>query len=529
MRIIPHYILEIAAAVVLAAARAHAQEIDTLAGSSGPGFNAGFADGDLVLAFFSNSDASQSSGTNSYGDLLFNLGPASNFTGLAAGTYSVAAFNGSTASGQPSVGSGNTELSTSMTIPSSSTYWTVMGSNQTTDQLWLAGVTAQSPESASVQNTIAERIDAIGYAGSNIPNADGSAFDAAQTTGTYLNTGVWQNTSAVAVNSVTSTSTQLALYSLLPGTLGRGSSTELGTFALSDDNGVETLTYTAIASGNGPPPSGSNTRLVNISSRAYVGTGADVAIAGFVISGPPGSTEQVLVRGVGPALSQFGVGGALTKPVLTLLDSAGNQLAANTGWTTAANAAEIGSAIKDTGAFAFPSGSADSAILVDLPPGAYTAEIAGANGTTGVALAEVYNVSSDSAELINISTRALVGTGSNVEIGGFVVSGPQPKTVLIRAIGPALGQFGVAGPLAEPSLSVVDSSGNAVGENIGWSSNADAAMIASETEATGAFALPSGSADCALLLTLSPGAYTAIVSGVNGATGVALVEVYQTQ
>jgi len=121
-----------------------------------------------------------------------------------------------------------------------------------------------------------------------------------------------------------------------------------------------------------------------------------------------------------------------------------------------------------------------------------------------------------------------VGTGSNVEIGGFVVSGPQPKTVLIRAVGPALGQFGVAGPLAQPSLTVKDSSGNTVAQNTGWSNNADPASIATASAATGAFALPSGSADSVLLLTLAPGSYTAIVSGVNGATGVALVEIYQT-
>src|SRR5208283_1881871 len=108
-----------------------------------------------------------------------------------------------------------------------------------------------------------------------------------------------------------------------------------------------------------------------------------------------------------------------------------------------------------------------------------------------------------------------------------VVRGSQPATVLVRAVGPALGQFGVTGILAQPSLDVVNSAGASVASNTGWSSNANAAAIASETSAVGAFSFPSGSADCALLLTLSPGAYTAVVSGVNGATGVALVEVYQ--
>jgi hypothetical protein len=180
-----------------------------------------------------------------------------------------------------------------------------------------------------------------------------------------------------------------------------------------------------------------------------------------------------------------------------------------------------------TGAFAFPLDSADSALLVSLPPGAYTAQIVGLDGSTGIALAEVYEVVAADPELVNISTRAFVSTGSNVEIGGFVVTGSQPAKVLIRAVGPTLAQFGVNGVLAQPSLSIVDSSGAAVASNIGWSTNASPSTIALEMAAVGAFALPPESADCVLLLTLSPGAYTAVVSGVDGTSGVALVEVYQ--
>jgi hypothetical protein len=268
-------------------------------------------------------------------------------------------------------------------------------------------------------------------------------------------------------------------------------------------------------------------RLANISSRAFVGVGADVEIAGFVIAGPLGTTKQVLVRGIGPALAQFGVIGPLAQPVLTLFDSNGNQVASNTGWNTAPNAAQVAAAFTATGAFALPLDSADSAILTGLPPGAYTAEISGLNSKTGVALAEVYEVSKGDPELINISTRAFVGAGSGVEIGGFIVTGTQPAKVLIRAVGPTLSQFGVTGTLANPVLSVVDSSGNTVASNTGWSTDSNAATIASEIAAVGAFSLPQGSADCALLLTLQPGAYTAVVSGANGASGVALVEIYQ--
>ena len=144
-------------------------------------------------------------------------------------------------------------------------------------------------------------------------------------------------------------------------------------------------------------------RLANISSRALVGTNSNLEIAGFVVSGPPGSTEPVLVRGVGPTLAQFGVAGFLAQPILTLYDSKGNQIATNTKWNTASNASAIATAISSTGAFSFPLDSADSALLVNLAPGAYTAEISGANSSTGVALAEVYEESAGDRELINIS------------------------------------------------------------------------------------------------------------------------------
>ncbi len=250
-------------------------------------------------------------------------------------------------------------------------------------------------------------------------------------------------------------------------------------------------------------------------------------IAGFVVGGPAGSTEQVLVRGVGPTLAGFGLTGLLGQPVLTLYNSSGNVVATNTGWSTNPNAAQIAAAFGTTGAFVLPSGSADSALLTSLPPGAYTAEVSGLNGTTGIALAEVYEVTAGSPELINISTRALVASGSSVEIAGIVISGTQSAKLLIRAVGPALTQFGVTGVLAQPVLNVVNSSGVTVASNTGWSTNSNAAAIASETAAVGAFALPTGSADCAVLVTLPPGAYTAVVSGVGGSAGVALVEAYQ--
>jgi sugar lactone lactonase YvrE len=276
-----------------------------------------------------------------------------------------------------------------------------------------------------------------------------------------------------------------------------------------------------------PPQAGSH--FANISTRAMVGTGAQVEIVGFVISGPAGSTEQVLIRGDGPSIDSFGVTGVLEDPVLTLFDAGGNQLATNTGWSSGSNASQIAAAGASVGAFALVAGELDSALLLNLAPGAYTAQVSGLGGTSGIALAEVYQVGTSSANLINISTRAFVGTNAAVEIAGLVVQGAQPVTVLVRAVGPTLAQFSVGGVLAQPTLSVIDASGTTVATNTGWSTNSNAAAIASEAAAVGAFALPSGSADCALLLTLQPGNYTAIVSGVGGTSGIALVEAYKAQ
>ncbi|HEY5228722.1 MAG TPA: hypothetical protein VIJ19_09280, partial [Opitutaceae bacterium] len=269
-------------------------------------------------------------------------------------------------------------------------------------------------------------------------------------------------------------------------------------------------------------------RLVNVSSRALVGTGQNILIPGFVINGPAGSTKQVLIRASGPALSQFSVSGALANPSLTLLDSTMKVIASNTGWSTNSNASQIANVAASVGAFAFPQGSPDCALLVSLSPGAYTFQISGVNSGTGVALAELYEVNTaDSYLMANISARILAGTAANTLIAGFVIQGTQPAKLLIRGDGPTLAQFGVTGSLAQPVLTVFDSNQKIVATNTVWGTNSNAAQIASSATAVGAFALPEKSADSALLLTLPPGAYTAQVTGANNSSGVALVEVYQ--
>jgi hypothetical protein len=267
-------------------------------------------------------------------------------------------------------------------------------------------------------------------------------------------------------------------------------------------------------------------RLGNISTRAHVGTGQNISIAGFVIAGDPGAQKQVLIRAVGPSLAQFGLSGLLADPVLSVYNGDGALIASNAGWK---NSAAVTAAASATGAFALQPGSADAALVLTLPAGTYTAQVSGAGDTTGIALVEVYEVTPDSSHFVNISTRAEVGTGANILIGGLVATGSQPSQVLIRAAGPGLVPFGVSGVLAQPVLSIYDTKGRLVAINTGWSNgeSSDAVALANAAAAVGAFAFQPGSSDCALLLSLAPGAYTAQVTGANGETGVALIEAYQ--
>ena len=264
-------------------------------------------------------------------------------------------------------------------------------------------------------------------------------------------------------------------------------------------------------------------RIINLSTRSTVGTGGNILIAGFVINGT--GSKQILLRGIGPTLAQFGITQALTKSHLALVSPQGSTLASNSSW---GGGADLVQAFVDVGAFPLAANSADAALLQSLGGGAYTAQLSGLSSTTGVGLAEIYDADTGTptARLINISARAAVGTGSNVLIAGFVISGDTPETVLIRGIGPTLSQFGVTGSLAAPELVLYDSGNNTLQTNSGWGGGAGLVQAFARV---GAFSLPTASADAAILVTLPPGAYTAEVTGVSGATGVGLAEVYEVQ
>jgi hypothetical protein len=268
-------------------------------------------------------------------------------------------------------------------------------------------------------------------------------------------------------------------------------------------------------------------RLSNLSCRGPVGSGASQLIAGFVTRGPP---KTLLIRAAGPALAPFGVTGFLTDPMLTVQDTGTGAVAAsNDNWGDGGDAPALASLATALGAFPFPAGSLDAGLVATLPAGPYTAAVSGAPGSTGsTTLVEIYGADPAPAagRLVDVSTRGAVGTGANVMIAGFVIAGSEPKRVLVRAVGPGLDPFGVAGTLADPLLAVFDQSGAQIAANDDWSLARSPAATAATALRLGAFALADGSLDSAIVLTLAPGSYTVQVSGVGSGTGNALVEVY---
>jgi hypothetical protein len=275
-------------------------------------------------------------------------------------------------------------------------------------------------------------------------------------------------------------------------------------------------------------------RLANLSTRAQTGTGDAVLTAGFVIN-PGGGNKQVLVRAIGPTLTTaFGLSGALADPMLTLFGPNSSTLiaASNNDWSAGGATAATAATFSSVGAFALAAGSRDAAILATLTPGSYTAEVRGANNTSGLALVEVYEVGTAGPKLVNISTRAQVGTGNSVMIPGIVISpGSGMRRLLVRAAGPAFGAFGVSGTLADPSITVTTQTGTALATNNDWGTPvgtgaATAAQLREAFTANGAFAFANNSRDAALLIELAAGNYGIQVTGANNTSGLALVEVY---
>ena len=271
------------------------------------------------------------------------------------------------------------------------------------------------------------------------------------------------------------------------------------------------------------------TSLGNISTRSLVQTGEHVMIGGFIVQGS--GPKRVIIRAIGPELTQYGITDALANPRLELHNRTGALIATNDNWQTTILGGIITSnqvgAIQNSGRA--PTAASESAIIADLQPGNYTAIVRGVNNTNGVALVEVSDLSPGaSSSLRNISTRSFIETGQNVMIGGFVVHGTGAKRVIIRAIGPELTQYGITDALANPRLELHNGTGALIATNDNWQTTILGGITTSNqvSDIQNSGRAPTAASESAIIADLQPGNYTAIVRGVNNTTGVALVEVY---
>lgn len=284
-------------------------------------------------------------------------------------------------------------------------------------------------------------------------------------------------------------------------------------FAVSAYNtaGVEG-SYSApiIVFANAVPEGGQRATLDNISSRAFVRTGDNVMIGGFIVQGD--TPKTVVLRAIGPSLGAAGVTGAMSDPVLDVRDASGTLLVSNDSW-----AGVDAAALTDLGLA--PTDRREPAVILTLPAGAYSAIVHGNGSGRGVALFELYNLDRTQGSVANISTRGKVETGDQIMIGGFIIGGRKPTKVIVRAIGPSLLSQGVPDALLDPTLDLYDSEGTLVAANDNWRSTQQNAIIATSLS-------PTDNREAAIVQTLAPGAYSAVVRGQNNTTGVALFEVY---
>jgi hypothetical protein len=286
-----------------------------------------------------------------------------------------------------------------------------------------------------------------------------------------------------------------------------------------------------------PPP----TRALNISTRLRVDTGNNVLIGGFIVagnppatsssagsepparrdaSGPSGASKRVVVRGLGPSLAEFGITDVLADPTLELRDSTGALLGQNDNWQDDPSQAAQLSAL-DLGL----QNPNESGIVASLPPASYTAILAGKNGGTGVGLVEVYDTDQAfDSQLANISTRGFVLLGNNVMIGGFILGGINNTHVVVRGLGPSLGQFGLSPVLNNPTLVLHDGNGAVIVSNDNWQ---DDPVSAAQLVALGL--APQEPTESGIYASLPSGPFTAVLAGKNSGTGIGLVEIYNVQ
>jgi len=336
-------------------------------------------------------------------------------------------------------------------------------------------------------------------------------------------TGSWTDTfGSLASRRAYHTATRLPNGKILIATGTEDGFTYLASCELYDPSAMPTPTPTATATATPTPtstPTPTPATSLNVSTRSRVQTGDNIMIGGFIVTG--NASKKVIVRAIGPSLAKSGLSGVLADPVLELHGPNGSLILSNDNWKENPDQALL---IQASGIP--PQDDLESAIVATLPPAGYTAVVKGKSNATGLGVVEIYDLDqSADARLANLSTRAFVETGDNVVIAGFILGGADGSPQMImRAMGPSLAPLGVSNVLADPTLEVRDGNGALVTFNDNWQDNpAQAAQL------TAAGFAPRNDLESALAIRLSPGAYTAIVAGKNGGTGVGMVEIYNLQ
>lgn len=258
-------------------------------------------------------------------------------------------------------------------------------------------------------------------------------------------------------------------------------------------------------------------QFLNISTRVLVGDGDSAMIVGFIVTGS--DPKKVIIRAIGPSLAGGAISNVLPDPTLELRDASGALISSNDNWRDTQQAEIQASGLA-------PADDRESAIVQTLSSGTYTAVLRGKEGAGGIGLIEGYDLDQTANSILaNISTRGFVGTGEIVMIGGLIVGGNGGggvNVVVVRAIGPSLGNAGIQNALPDPTLELRDANGALIDSNDNWKDRQEA-VIENQNLA------PNDDRESAMLEILPAGAYTAIVSGKDGGTGIGLVEFFNVQ
>ncbi|QYM78451.1 PQQ-binding-like beta-propeller repeat protein [Horticoccus luteus] len=266
-------------------------------------------------------------------------------------------------------------------------------------------------------------------------------------------------------------------------------------------------------------------RLANLSTRGVISAASPTLISGFVTAN---GTRDLLLRGAGPALSPYFSDPAvlLAQPRLRLISAQGVEMKRAEAWWASVDKDLLRDTAVRVGAFPFAPAGADAALQSTLNAGAFTAILESAGASGGIALTEIYDASATAgARVMNLSTRGYAGSDAEALIGGFVIRGTAPLSLLVRAVGPGLASaLGNSVVATNPRLRLYDQAGNMIASNEGWAFAPFSEEVADTAVQVGAF--PLARLDAAMLLTLEPGAYTAMIDAGAARPGIALFEIY---